>query len=432
MKNVDQRRSSDPRDANDDAWISADEAATLLGVKKTTLYAYASRELVRTAPGARARERLYRREDLERLRARSDARAGHAAVAAGALRWGEPVLDTAISDIDAAHGPRYRGKLAVELAAAGVPFEDVAEWLWTGVESSGARFVAAGTGSARLGYDAQRAARLMEDGARPLDALLVAGALLATRVPPPPGEEIELVEARVLVRRLCASLALCAGAGARERIDAALDEPTIAGAWLVALGGKSTPRARAAVDRALVVMAEHELNASTFAARIAAGTRAQTSACVLAALATLSGPTHGGSCDRIEALLEETRDPADATRLVRERLRRGDALPGFGHPLYAAGDPRTPVLIEAAEGLAPRAIALRKIRALEGAIGLAGGEAPTCDVGLVAIAAALGLPSGSAVSLMAMGRIAGWIAHAREQRAQGFQLRPRARYTGAS
>jgi citrate synthase len=112
--------------------LSAAEAARRLEVKPETLYAYVSRGLVRSLPGSKKGRRLYVAEDVERLRARHVARAGHGAVAAGALRWGEPVLETALTQIDSAAGPRYRGLSAVGLAEEGVPFEAVAELLWTG------------------------------------------------------------------------------------------------------------------------------------------------------------------------------------------------------------------------------------------------------------------------------------------------------------
>ncbi|MDC0676049.1 helix-turn-helix domain-containing protein, partial [Nannocystis radixulma] len=112
-------------------FVSGKEAAALLGVKRETLYAYASRGLVRSEPGGAGRERRYSRDDLERLKARRDARSGHGPVAAGALRWGEPVLESALTAIEAA-GPRYRGRPAVELAEA-TSFEAVAELLWSGV-----------------------------------------------------------------------------------------------------------------------------------------------------------------------------------------------------------------------------------------------------------------------------------------------------------
>ncbi|HEU4536241.1 MAG TPA: citrate synthase, partial [Polyangiaceae bacterium] len=110
-------------------WVSAAEATKLLGVKRETLYAYASRGLVRSASGAGPRDRVYNRSDVDRLRARSRARAGHGAVAASALRWGEPVLETSVGTITP-QGPAYRGQPAVELARQGASFESVCSLLW--------------------------------------------------------------------------------------------------------------------------------------------------------------------------------------------------------------------------------------------------------------------------------------------------------------
>src|SRR5258705_2690771 len=122
---VDQRRIDDQRG------VHAGTAARSLGIQLRSLYAYVSRGQIRSMPGERGRPRLYAHADLERLRARRDARAGHGAVAAGALRWGEPVLDSAITAITP-RGPAYRGHIALDLAADGVRFENVAELLWSG------------------------------------------------------------------------------------------------------------------------------------------------------------------------------------------------------------------------------------------------------------------------------------------------------------
>src|SRR4051794_1895704 len=122
---VDQRRIDDQR------WVDARAAARHLGIQVRSLYAYVSRGQVRSVPGEAGRPRLYALADPERLRVRRDARAGHGAVAAGALRWGEPVLDSAVTAITP-RGPAYRGHLATDLAAAGVAFENAAELLWSG------------------------------------------------------------------------------------------------------------------------------------------------------------------------------------------------------------------------------------------------------------------------------------------------------------
>jgi len=192
------------------------------------------------------------------------------------------------------------------------------------------------------------------------------------------------------------------------------------------LGAKR--QASALVDLTLVVMADHELNASSFAARVAASAGADLYACVTAALATLSGARHGGECDRVERLVREAASRGGAANVVRERAERGEVIPGFGHRLYPRGDPRTAPLLDAARELAPRATVA--LDALVDAAGDALGLSPTVDVALVAVSRALGMPRGSATALFAIGRTAGWIAHVLEQREAGFLLRPRARYLG--
>ena len=126
------------RAINEQAYVSSREAARLLGVKAATLYAYVSRGLVRSVPSGDGRGRRYLRSDLARCKSRSDAHAGHGPLAGAALRWGEPVLDSALTSIGD-EGPRYRGQLATELAAQGVSFEAVAELLWAVAPSSAER-----------------------------------------------------------------------------------------------------------------------------------------------------------------------------------------------------------------------------------------------------------------------------------------------------
>ena len=402
------------RDGFDDAadWVTAAEAAALLGVKRATLYAYASRGALRSRPVAGSRERRYAREDVARLAARSAARAGHAAVAAGALRWGEPVLDTAVSGIDPERGPLYRGVPAIDLARRGESFEAVCALLW-------------GTRPAPFSVDRLPRSSGAWRTARPLERLALALPAMALEDPARfvTSEDAELARGR---RTILRSVAALAGDPARAR--AALAERSVARALAVALGARAG--AAPAIDRALVVAADHELNVSTFAARVVASTGADLYACLTAALAALGGPAHGGMSDRVEAFLGELRRPEDAARIVRERLARGDPLVGFGHPLYPSGDPRAAFLLEEAERLAPRSLTVRKALALRDAVRLVGAGEPALDLGLVAIAAAARLPAGTAIALFAIGRMAGWIAHVREQRTMGQLLRPRARYVG--
>jgi len=181
------------------------------------------------------------------------------------------------------------------------------------------------------------------------------------------------------------------------------------------------------IDSALVLLADHELNASSFTARIAASTDAGPYACVAAALATMSGRKHGSASEPVARFAAEVGSPEAARAAVRALRRRGEVPPGFGHPIYPAGDPRAPPLLEAAARL-PGA---RHARTLFAIIEATTDAAPNCDIGLAALVAALGAPPTAGTGLFAVARAAGWLAHAIEQRAAGFILRPRARYTGA-
>jgi len=385
--------------------LSAREATALLGIKRETLYAYVSRGLVRSVRGE-GRERRYLKSDLETLRARHDARAGHAAVAVSALRFGEPVLDSAITRIDPELGPIYRGSSALELVERGASFEEASSLLWDApVEAFVTR--------------RERVATPLRN-ASPLELLAVVVPLLAARDAErfDATNEAEWARARQLIARMTAALSRAPVVGS-----------SVARALASALRAKGGEAANA-LNTALILCADHELNPSTFAARVAASAGADLYACVSAALATLSGPRHGGVCDRVEALIAEIGTPANAARVVRERSRRGEEVPGFGHRLYPKGDPRTTPMLDAAHAIAPRDQAVRTALALSRAMRDAGREPPTIDLGLVALASALRLPPGSAVAVFAIGRTAGWIAHVLEQRASNYVLRPRARYVG--
>ncbi|MEO6027566.1 MAG: citrate synthase, partial [Candidatus Binatia bacterium] len=183
----------------------------------------------------------------------------------------------------------------------------------------------------------------------------------------------------------------------------------------------------------LVLCADHELNASTFTARCVASTGATPYAVVSAGLAALQGHRHGGASDRLEAFIREVGAPRDARRVVTARLRRGESIPGFGHPLYPdGGDPRAQILLDLVQRLHPRAPGTLLMRAVLETVTELIGVRPNLDFGLVAVCRALALPLGSAVGLMALARTAGWIAHALEQYPDERLIRPRARYTGAS
>lgn len=418
-----------PRESESE-FLSAREAAAMLGVKLPTVYAYTSRGLIQSVPGEKGRSRRYRRRDLERLCARRDARAGHGPVAAAALRQGEPVMDSSITMISIERGPIYRGRAAVELAQEGRSFEWVAEGLWSGDWRE--RPEPEGWQPAGLGFDLDGLIRVLPPRVGPLSALSLVIPLLGAH---DPGRfswhpEAVLARARLLLRRSAAILAFARDdADPKAAVEASLGAPTLAAGVGAAFSRTLRPDELSALDQALVLTADHELNASTFAARVAASTGADIYGCISAALAALSGPRHGGAADRVDALLLEA-GPADRVEeVVHDRQRRGEVIEGFAHPIYApASDPRGNQLLELACRLRGDRPEVQSVVALVDAMQQGGFGGPSIDVGLVAITRALELPTGTATALFALGRTVGWVAHSIEQYEAGFLVRPRARY----
>ena len=195
-----------------------------------------------------------------------------------------------------------------------------------------------------------------------------------------------------------------------------------------ALGARPGKTVRRALDRVLVLLADHELNASTFAGRVAASTGADMYSCVSAALGALAGPRHGTAVESVASLVEAIGDPDRVERELRDRLRRGESIPGFGHVVYGDVDPRARLLFEDARKMAPRSRVVRTVDALVAAMAEAGQPAATVDCGLVAFAAATGIAYRDLPGIFAVARTAGWVAHALEQYGEGRLLRPRARY----
>jgi citrate synthase len=201
-------------------------------------------------------------------------------------------------------------------------------------------------------------------------------------------------------------------------------------AHVVLARGWRRPRATAAIRLALVLCADHELNASAFTARCAASTAATPYAALIAALAALTGPRHGGATRKVEDLLDLpaiARDPAEA---VAERLRLGEPLPGFGHALYPEGDPRAIALLACADAQRGSDADLSRAHAVAAAALRLSGLRPNLDFGLVTLCRRLGLPRGAPLAIFLVGRTVGWLAHALEQYASDRLIRPRARYVG--
>jgi citrate synthase len=391
-------------------WIGAAEAAAVLGVTRATLYAYVSRGYVRSQarPGA-SRERGYSRDDIERVRRRTEERRDPDKAAARALQWGVPVLESAITLIDAGR-LYYRGHDAAALARSR-SVEEVASLVWMGRFDAMSAAAPARIPDARRtpGDDLRFVAR-----AQSLLAAASSRDPLAFDLRP---DSVALCGWRIL-HLLTAAAARSAATG--PAIDQAL-----AHAWGVRGRGVGVLRA------ALILCADHELNVSAFTARCVASAGSNPYAAVIAGLAALEGTRHGGAGARVESMLDEMRRTPHLRGAVAARLRRGETTEGFGHPLYPGGDPRARVLLDLLRQHYAKSAELRFILDFLEASAPAVRERPNIDFALAAVARVLRLPSGSPLALFAIGRSIGWIGHAIEQYALNQLIRPRARYVGA-
>lgn len=376
-------------------WISAEDALARLGVRPQTLYAYVSRGRVQVRPDpSDSRRSLYRAADIANLAERKSRSRKAADVAAGAISWGEPVLASAITTVS---GGRlyYRGRDAIRLAE-------------TETLEAVARLLRGGHGAALKRTDRPEPPQGPDLRARAFLAL----AARAASDPPARGRAplVLAVEAATLLDVLTDAVAGQVGGGAIHN--------RLALAWGQGPGGPGADLIR----RILVLVADHELNASAFAARVAASTGASLSAAALAGLATLSGPRHGGATAAVRTFVAEAAQGGPAEAIAR-RLAEDRALPGFGHPLYPDGDPRAAALLDRFEP--PPALA-----ALQRSVMEVAGQAPNVDFALLAACEALRLPKDAPFALFAVARCAGWIAHAIEQGQTDALIRPRARYVG--
>lgn len=392
----------------DHSWIEAAEASRLLRVSRTTLYAYVSRGYVRSqATAGASRERLYSRDDIERLRRRTEARRDPDKAAARSLQWGLPVLESSIAFID---GKRlyYRGHDAVTLARSR-SVADVASLVWSG-QFEGASSLSPPHLDASLEPD-----KTLPFVAR-AQAVLAAASVRDHAAFDLRADSVAHTGWRILH--------LLTRTARLSKASAATIDHALAHAWGVKTRGLDLIRS------ALILCADHELNVSSFTARCVASAGSHPYAVVIAGLAALEGTRHGGISARVESMLEGCQRAKHPRSAIAARLRRGESMDGFGHPLYRDGDPRASALLDMLHERYPKSRELAFVLEVVDAADALTRERPNVDFALVALARVLRLPSGSPLTLFAIGRTIGWIGHAIEQYATGQLIRPRAKYVG--
>lgn len=398
-------------------WLSASEAAERLGVKPATLYAYVSRGVLlrRRSPTGQS---LFDPGEVERLARRGRPRRARSS--------SEVVIESRVTALGEDR-PYYRGHDALELAASW-EFEDVAELLWIGDGSP--------QGGARRATDAWRAApqavaagRAAQSGlpadVLPLERLQVVTPALAATDP----LRLNLDPSAVVAvgQSLIAGMVDCLP-------DQSTQSPpggTIAARlWAKLSPSPAKPELVNVLRVALVLLADHELAASTLAARVAASVRADPYAAVTAGLGVMGGALHGGASLSAEAMLAEAGDPEHARQVVGPRLRRGERIPGLGHTVYKTTDGRASALLDSVRTAAP---GHPKLAVAEAALDDARRRRlPEANVefALAVLVSVTGMIYGAGEAIFAIARTAGWLAHALEEYASPTRLRLRAVYTG--
>jgi citrate synthase len=396
--------------------LSSRQAAARLGVKQQTLYAYVSRGLLTSHRSADGRVSVFDGAEVERLARRGRPRASSRS------NTFDLHIATAITST-ANHRVRYRGHDAALLASTAT-FEQVAELLWTGdlpAQSPDWRGVAVpasgDTAIARLRAAAALAGARADvnDRLQPADVAAQGRWLVATMVDSLPS----LGDPRVPRLQLETAIGtrVCRG--------------SIAGRlWVRLSPRRATPAALRALNGALVMLADHELAASTLAARVAASTRAGPHAVVACGLGAVSGRYHGGESFRVRQLIAEAEVDGVAAALDRVLECQG-RVPGFGQVIYPEGDPRAPVLRALVDMAWPESVGLRLIDELAAAARLRGAPPPSIDWALASLGVAAQMPADAGECIFAVARIAGWLAHAMEEYGERpLRFRPRSTYIG--
>ena len=386
-------------------YIDATEAARRLGVSRQSLYAYVSRGLIKAAPAEDPRQSRYLALAVDQLAETRRRGRKPREIARATLDWGMPVLESGLTLIEDGR-LFYRGRDAVALSRS-ASLEQIAALLWQVPEGSAFPRRAPANLKAYASLADQAGAAPAGETLLPLFAVAA----------PDDSTAAWRTDPALMARGAGDLVRILAAAALRQAPQSAPVHEQLAAAWGIG-------RDRAGLIRqALVLCADHELNASSFTARCVASTGASLKACIVAALAALSGVKHGAATTRIDQLWDSL-DPQDPGKGLRDRLGAGDAIPGFGHTLYPEGDIRAKALLSAIlKEFEPAARFAAAVKDLSGAD-------PSIDFALVALRRHLGLPEGAAFLLFAIGRSTGWIAHALEQRATGQLIRPRALYTG--
>ncbi|MEE6263101.1 citrate synthase [Plantactinospora sonchi] len=397
----------------EDRRLTTEEVARRLGVKKETVYAYVSRGLLSSHRNGDGKESLFAESDV-------------LAFAAGRRRSravpDAPAISTGITLI-AGDTLFYRGH-DVRVLARTESYEAVATLLWTGE----LRHVPVPPDD-ELRLLATAVTGPLPPSARLTDRLrlIVAAAAAADRLRFDTTDAAVVATGRTMLGTMVAALPVRA-----PGIDRAPEFPLATALWRRLSTVEPAPAGIAALNAALVLLADHDIAASTLAARVAASTRAHPYAVVGAGLAAMDGPLHGGASGLVHGMLAEAVRSGDPIGTISDRLRGDGWVPGFGHPLYPAGDPRAATLLELLRAVPDDGTSTREVIAeVTTTVARRSGNAPNMDFAIAAFALVNQMDAEAGEAMFAVARTAGWLAHALEEYGdQPSRFRPSGRYAG--
>ncbi len=358
---------------------------------------------------------------------------------------GIPVAESAISRVDGQRGElEYRG-IDIEALAHHSSFEETCVLLLDGelpTQEELDAFCDGLSNHRRLKFRVRDIMKSFPDSAHPMDALQACIAILGMFYPMPhSADQLDEEQIRESCYRLIGKLPTLVAAHARMRLGddpiPPRDDLTQAANFLYMLTGKEpTPLMTRIMDVALIVHAEHTINASTFSTLVTASTMADPYTCVSAAIGALSGPLHGGANEDVLKMLDEIGDVERVESYLHDKLARKEKIPGLGHRIYKTKDPRAVLLqslyheLTKEIGEDPTFIIAKRIEELSrGTLG-AKGICPNVDFYSGIVYRKLGIPTDLFTPVFAIARVAGWLAHWKESLRSSRIYRPVQIYVG--